>query len=150
VDALDAILDAGGSIDPAGGVMAGGSPLEDARIFGQWNAARRLVERGAATTLDDEAALGLLERLAARFEAPSGSPSAEETNQAFWYACHGGHLSTAQFLLERGAELDWVPPWEILTPLDAARRSDEHNQTHASDLIAWLESKGAARSALKR
>lgn len=140
VDALEALLEAGVDIDADGGVMAGGSPLEDARIFGQWNAARRLVERGATTVLDDEAALGLLDRVRARFAANSDRPTPDETNRSFWYACHGGRLSTARFLLDQGAELDWTPPWEALTPLEAALRSHEHNDTDAGELVDWLRS----------
>jgi uncharacterized protein len=45
VEVLDALLDAGADIEAAGGVIAGGTPLTDARAFGQWRAAHRLVER---------------------------------------------------------------------------------------------------------
>ena len=47
VAAIDALLDGGADIEIAGAVLGGGSPLADAVGFGQWNAARRLVERGA-------------------------------------------------------------------------------------------------------
>ena len=56
VAVLDALIDAGANIEAAGGVIGGGSPLADARGFGQWDAARRLVARGARTTLTDAAA----------------------------------------------------------------------------------------------
>ena len=59
VEVLDALLDAGADIDAPGAVVAGGSPLRDATAFGQWSAARRLVERGARTTSFDAAALAL-------------------------------------------------------------------------------------------
>jgi hypothetical protein len=144
VDAVDALLDAGANIDSPGGVMAGGSPLEDARIFGQWDAARRLVECGATTQLDDEAALGLIDRLTARLTDAERSMTADELNQAFWYACHGGQLSAAILLNEQGARIDWTPPWEPLTPLDAARRSQEENNVDARSLIHWLEEHGAS------
>jgi ankyrin repeat protein len=49
VEVLDALLDAGADIDADGGVIGGGIPLADARAFGQWQAAHRLVERGAQT-----------------------------------------------------------------------------------------------------
>ena len=45
VEALDALLDAGADIEAPGAVIAGGTPLTDARAFGQWRAAHRLVER---------------------------------------------------------------------------------------------------------
>lgn len=44
-------------------LIAGGPPLCDAVGFGQWNAARRLVERGAQLKLWHAAALGLMDRL---------------------------------------------------------------------------------------
>ena len=47
VEVLDALLDAGADIEAPGGVIGGGTPLADARAFGQWRAAHRLVERGA-------------------------------------------------------------------------------------------------------
>ena len=39
-------------------MIGGGTALDDAWAFGQWNAARRLVERGARPTLLAAAALG--------------------------------------------------------------------------------------------
>src|SRR5207248_5989645 len=59
VEALHALLDAGADIEAPGAVIAGGTPLDDAVGFGQWNAARRLVERGAQTVIWHAAALGL-------------------------------------------------------------------------------------------
>lgn len=141
VPALDALLDAGADIDAPGGVVDGGAPLADARIFAQWDAGRRLVERGAATTLQDEATLGLMDRLQLRLKRDE--PTADEISKAFWGACHGGSLAAAELFLERGADLDWVPPWEPLTPLDAAVRSNEENNTQADDLVAWLRQRGA-------
>jgi uncharacterized protein len=44
---LDALLDAGADIEADGAVIGGGTPLADARAFGQWQAAHHLVERGA-------------------------------------------------------------------------------------------------------
>jgi uncharacterized protein len=135
VEVLDALLDAGADIEAPGAVIAGGTPLRDAVAFGQWKAARRLVERGARTPLWDAAALGLMDRLKGFF---SGSPpSPEEINGAFWSACHGGQLEAAEYLVDRGAELNWIPPWEELTPLDAAQRSD------ADGLVKWLRARGA-------
>jgi ankyrin repeat protein len=53
-----------------------------------------------------------------------------------WCACHGGQKPAAQFLLDRGGELNWIG-YDQLTPLDAARRSG------ADDLAAWLAAQGA-------
>lgn len=122
VAVLDALLDAGADIDVPGAVIGGGTPLADARAFRCWRAAHRLVERDARTTLADAATLGLMDRLEAYYfaEAP---PGADEINRALWGACHGGQQRAAEYLLARGADLNWVPPWEHLTPLDAAERS---------------------------
>src|SRR5258707_490715 len=60
VAALDALLEHGADIEAPGAVIGGGTPLADAVAFGQWQAARRLVERGARTTLWQAAALGLM------------------------------------------------------------------------------------------
>lgn len=136
VDVLDALIDAGADIEAPGGVIAGGTPLADARAFGQWRAAHRLVERGAETTLQDAATLGLMDRLESYF-AGDTPPSADDVAAAFWGACHGGQKRAAEYLLERGADLNWIPPWERLTPLDAARRSD------AVELVEWLRARGA-------
>ena len=69
VAVLDALLDAGADIEADGAVIGGGTPLADARAFGQWQAAHRLVVRGARTTLQDEATLGLMDRVQASLEA---------------------------------------------------------------------------------
>jgi uncharacterized protein len=65
VDVLDALLDAGADIEARGAVIAGGTPLDDAVAFGQWQVARRLVARDAHTNLFNAAALGLLDRVQA-------------------------------------------------------------------------------------
>jgi hypothetical protein len=140
LEALDALLDAGGDINAAGGVIGGGTPLADARAFGQWQAAHRLVERGAQTTIVDAATLGLQDRLERYFTGPT-PPGPEEVTSAFWGACHGGQQLCAAFLLDRGADLNWIPPWEELTPLDAAQRSG------ATELVAWLRGQGACTAA---
>jgi uncharacterized protein len=134
VEALDALLDAGADIEADGGVIGGGTPLADARAFLQWDAAYRLVERGAKTTLSDAATLGLMERVD---DHMAREPSADEINAGFWGACHGGQQRAAEYLLDRGAEVNWIPYWEPLTPLDAAERSA------AGDLVEWLRGQGA-------
>jgi len=101
---LDALLDAGAEIDVTGAVIAGGAPLEDAVAFGQWNAARRLVERGATVAFREAAALGSTDAVSGQ----PGAADAGEISMAFWYACHGGQRPTAELLLDRGAQLDWA------------------------------------------
>lgn len=137
VTAVDALLDHGADIDADGAVIGGGTPLADATAFGQWRAARRLVERGAAVSLWDAAALGLVDRVR---DHVSETITAEEITQAFWGACHGGQRATAELLLGLGADPTWVG-WDDLTPLGAARRSG------ATDLVDWLESLGDATPA---
>ncbi len=131
VAVLDALLDHGADIEARGAVIGGGTPLADAVAFAQWNAARRLIERGAEATLWQAAALGLMERVADGFEGNT-APNQEEITNAFWCACHGGQRETAEFLLEKGAELNWIGH-DNLIPIEAARRSGANN------LAAWLE-----------
>ncbi len=135
VAVLDCLLDHGADIEAGGGVIGNGTPIADAAAFGQWKAAKRLVERGAKTTLWQAAALGLLDRVEASF-ASEPSPSSAEVTAAFWSACHGGQEPTANYLLSQDADINWVG-YDSLTPLDAALRSG------ASDLAAWLERHGA-------
>jgi ankyrin repeat protein len=135
VDVLDALVEAGASIEASGSVIDGESPLSDAVAFGQWRAARRLVELGAGANLWQAAALGLADRLERLLE-DDPSPGRDEITNAFWCACHGGQRTTAERLLEHGADVDWIGH-DGLTPLDAAERSDAH------DLANWLRSQGA-------
>jgi uncharacterized protein len=140
VEVLDALLDAGADIEATGAVIAGGTPLTDAVAFGQWKAARRLVERGAHTPLREAAALGLLDRVET-YCASVAPPTPEDLTQALWYACHGGQQPVAEYLLDRGADLNWISSWDDLTPLDAASRSE------SAELVEWLRSQGAKTTA---
>ncbi len=45
IAAIDILLDHGANIEARGSVIGGGTPMSDAVAFGQWKAARRLVER---------------------------------------------------------------------------------------------------------
>jgi ankyrin repeat protein len=147
VAVLDALLDAGADIEAPGAVIGGGTPLADAVAFGQWAAARRLVERGARMALWQAAALGLMDRVEGHFAGSPLSPwsargprpdvsAPDEITHAFWCACHGGQSEAAEFLLARGADLNWIG-YDGLTPMDAARRSG------AAALVEWLVRKGA-------
>lgn len=138
VQLVDALLDAGADIERPGSSINGGSPLSCAVGYGQWAAARGLVERGARTLLWHEAALGLMERIAQRFEAEP-HPGAEELSGAFWNACHGGQLTVAKRLLMHGADLNWPAPWSGQTALDIAEKSGR------GDIATWLAGKGAIR-----
>lgn len=132
-DAIDALLDAGADINAQGAVIGDGTPLADATAFGQWQAARRLVDRGAAVTLWEASALGLLPLVRQHLAA---GPAGDDITGSFWGACHGGQLAAAALLLDSGADLNWVG-WDNLTPLDVARRSA------AWDVVEWLQSQGA-------
>lgn len=119
---IDALLDAGADIEATGAVIGGGTALDDAWAFGQWNAARRLVERGARPTLLAAAALGL------------GLDADGDVTHAFWAACHGGQREAAEALLARGADPGWVG-WDDLTPEQAARRGGH------SELADWVSAR---------
>lgn len=136
IEALEALIDLGADIEAQGAVIAGGTPLTDARAFGQWKAAHRLVQLGARTNLTDVATLGLMERLEGFFTKDS-KPEANEIDRAFWGSCHGGQKTAAAFLYEHGANINWLPDWENLSPLDAAQREG------ATELVEWLRSVGA-------
>ncbi|MFJ8074858.1 ankyrin repeat domain-containing protein [Streptomyces sp. NPDC096176] len=138
VPVLDALVAGGADIEAKGAVIGGGTPLADARGFGQWDAARRLVELGAHTTLQDAATLGLLDRVEALVTADA-PPTPDEITSAFWGACHGGRPATARYLLECGADIDWVGH-AGMTPLDIARAQEDG---WAGDVVAWLTEQGA-------
>jgi hypothetical protein len=139
IEVLDVLLDAGANIEAPGSVIDEGTALADAVAFGQWQAARRLVERGARSTLWQAAALGLMARVQEYFEAET-PPLPDDVTNAFWFACHGGQLRSAEYLLERRADLNWIGP-EGLTPFDAARRSE------STEVIEWLSIRGARSAA---
>lgn len=162
VAVLDALLDHGADLEAPGAVIGGGTPIADAAAFGQWKAAQRLLERGAKTCLWEAASLGLMDRVQAYFAcmpAPRESTDAarsddiragaagadgaqaeevpaDEVTRAFWCACHGGRQQVAEYLLQRGANINWIG-YDKLTPLGAARRSGEQA------LVDWLVQRGA-------
>lgn len=150
VEAIDALLDAGADLEAPGAVIAGGTPLDDAVAFAQWRAAERLVERGARFALWHAAALGRMDAIQSHFDGAelperhpwgaSGAVPADQINVSFWCACHGGQQRPAEYLLARGADLNWVSVWDGLTPLDAAQRSE------ADGLVRWLRSLGARKA----
>jgi ankyrin repeat protein len=137
LEALRALLDLGADIDADGGVIADGTPLGDATAFGQWESARELVRRGARATVFDLSALGMTSEALVLLDEDDGPDAANGVNVAFWAACHGSQLATAQALLARGADVDWLPGWENATPLDTAARAGAH------DVVRWLHSHGA-------
>ncbi|GGT16735.1 hypothetical protein GCM10010271_19540 [Streptomyces kurssanovii] len=141
VAVLDALVAAGADIEADGAVLGGGTPLADACGFGQWEAAYRLVGLGARTTFEEAATLGLLDRVEGYVTGPA-APAPDEITRAFWGACHGGQLATAQYLLARGAHIDQVGHGGM-TPLDIARAQGEPQARGAGDVVAWLIDQGA-------
>jgi hypothetical protein len=138
VDVLDALLDGGADIEASGAVFTGGTPMSDAVVFAQWRAARRLLERGARTTIWQAAGLGLLERVKA---CCADSPqSSDQITNSFWHACHGGQQETAEYLLDQGANLNWIG-YDRKTPLQVAQEGG------VEDLVIWLRSRGAKLAA---
>lgn len=137
VEVLDTLIELGADLEAMGAVLTGGTPMSGAVVFAQWDAARRLLERGAKTTLWQAAALGLVERVKLGL-ANRPEPSDREITNAFWHACRGGHRDAAALLLERGADVGWVGH-DQRTPLDAAKQSG------SQDLVAWLEETVAGR-----
>lgn len=131
VAVLDALLDAGADIEADGAVLTGGTPLSDAVVFAQWGAARRLVERGAAMTLWQGAALGEVEMLVGLLERTAYAQA--DLDNACWHACRAGRLACVEVLAARGADLDWLG-YEGLTTRDAGLESGD------AALVAWLGS----------
>lgn len=127
VEALDALLDAGADIEADGAVIAGGTAIADAVAFGQWNAARRLLERGARTNLWQAAALGVADRVREEVAAATR----QDLDNALWCAAHGGQRETAELLLAHGADPAWIGH-DGLTAAQVAERSGAH------ELAAWL------------
>jgi ankyrin repeat protein len=75
-----------------------------------------------------------------RLDAILGSdPPAEDVSQAFWHACTGGQRRAAEYLLSRGADLNWEPDYAHGTPLDAA----SGHSTRQENVITWLRRLGA-------
>lgn len=128
-----ALVDAGAALGTPGGSI--GTPLDNAVGYGCWQVARLLVARGA--TMDrlwQAAALGMLSRLDELLDG-APSPSADDLNEAFWQACHGGQRRAAERLLAAGADPDAVPAYANgQSAVDAATAPD----TGREALATWL------------
>jgi uncharacterized protein len=86
--------------------------------------------------------MGQITRVQELVAAPA-PPTGEEIINAFWCACHGSQRPTAAYLLDHGADLNWIGH-DNVTPLDAAARSDAHH------LVDWLQARGAKTAARLR
>ena len=130
-----ALVDAGADLNAPDGSI--GTPLANAVGYGCWDVARLLVARGADVDKPWIAAsLGLLDRLALLL---GDEPSSEQVSQALWHACAGGQRRAAEYVLARGADIDWRPDYAKRTPLDAATGEG----TQRANLIGWLRDHGA-------
>jgi ankyrin repeat protein len=139
VEVVDALIAGGANIEATGASIAGGTPLDDAVGYGCWQVARLLVVRGARVDkLWHAAALGMMSRIEAFF-AVADQPARDEVNHAFWQACHGGKRRAAEYLLGRGADLNWIPDYAKQTPLEIAGALD----TGREALVNWLRAEGA-------
>jgi hypothetical protein len=136
VDVAVVLVDNGADLEtPVGSI---GTPLDNAIGYACWHVARLLVARGAAVDkLWHAAALGMLERIEQLLEQRPEAPA--DVSQAFWHACAGGQRRAAEYLLARGADLNWEPDYADGTPLDAAGSLG----TRQSNVVSWLKDLGA-------
>jgi hypothetical protein len=136
VDVAVVLIDSGADLETPGGSI--GTPLDNAIGYACWHVARLLVARGAAVDkLWHAGALGMLERIEQLLEQRAAA--AGEVSQAFWHACAGGQRRAAEYLLTRGADLNWEPDYADGTPLDAA----DSLGTRQSNVVGWLKELGA-------
>jgi hypothetical protein len=141
VEVAEALILGGADIEARGGSIAGGTALENAIGYGCWRVARLLLNHGAKVEkLWHAAALGMTSTVG-KFLDESSASSSEEINHAFWQACHGGYRRTAEFLVARGADLNWVPDYAKETPQEIA--STGGLDTGREALVNWLREKGA-------
>ena len=139
VDVAVALIAGGANIEATGASIAGGTPLDDAVGYGCWHVARLLVERGARVDrLWHAAGLGMMSRLEELLQS-NPPPTAQDINNAFWQACAGGQRRVAEYLLGKGADINWIPDYAKVTPLDAAGTL----HTRRSMLVTWLRDLGA-------
>ena len=139
VDVACALIDGGADVETPGGSI--GTPLDNAIGYACWHVARLLVLRGAKVDkLWHAAALGMLDRVEALLS--QAGFDAEALSQAFWHACAAGQRRAAELLLNRGADLNWVPDYAKETPFDAANGRG----TRQENVITWLRDMGAHSS----
>jgi len=140
VDVASALIDGGANVEAPDGSI--GTPLDNAIGYACWHVARLLVQRGAKVDkLWHASALGMLDRLEELLGGQSGTEP-EALSQAFWHACAAGQRRAAELLLNRGADLNWVPDYAKGTPLDAAGGRG----TRQENVINWLRDRGAQSS----
>ena len=140
IDVARALIDGGADVEAPDGSI--GTPLDNAIGYACWHVARLLVQRGAKVDkLWHAAALGMLDRLEELLDG-SSTTEPDAFSQAFWHACAAGQRRAAELLLDRGADLNWVPDYAKGTPLDAACGRG----TRQDNVINWLRERGAQSS----
>ena len=129
-DVAEALIDGGADLEVPGGSI--GTPLDNAVGYGCWHVARLLVARGARVdSLWTAAALGILPRVG---ELLVPDVTADDLNEAFWQACHGGQRRAAELLLNRGADPSAVPGYSEQTAAQVAAAAG----TRRENLLSWL------------
>lgn len=81
----------------------------------------------------------MLDRVEAAFQDAVNAPDAEAITQALWSACHGGAQACAAYLLQQGADLNWIG-WDGMTPLDVAE------QDAPVAFVEWVRTNGGRRA----
>jgi uncharacterized protein len=143
VDAAVVLIDNGADLERPGGSI--GTPLDNAIGYACWHVARLLVDRGAKVDrLWHAGALGMCKRIEQILEHRPEATG--ELSQAFWHACAGGQRRAAEYLLARGADLNWEPDYAEGTALDAADSLD----TRQSNVVSWLKELGATSTKTSR
>lgn len=141
VEVAEALILGGADVEARGASIAGGTTMANAVGYGCWRVARLLLQHGAKVEQPwQAAALGITSLLPTFFKEGS-PPSKEELNHAFWQACRGGYRRTVEWLLERGADLNWIPDYARETALQVASNGMD---TGREALVNWLREKGAA------
>jgi ankyrin repeat protein len=139
VDVAEALISGGADIEAPGASIAGGTPLDNAIGYGCWHVAALLQQYGVRVNkLWHAAALGDLKRLH-ELTSTEPPPIPEEINEAFWQACHGGQRRAAEYLLDRGADVNAIPGYSDISALDIARDPGTRRDT----LSEWLRHHGA-------
>jgi ankyrin repeat protein len=130
VAAIDALVEAGADVNAPGAIFTGGGPLSDAVIFANWDAAHRLSGHGAQIEWWQAAALGNLDIMLTRWDEQA-PPTRDEITRAFWHACRAAQRTTAEYLLDQGADPYWLG-WDDKTPNRCAEESGD------AEFLAWL------------